>query len=176
MFTRFPDLYSDISIRLPLIIGQKFVTLLFYVIELPLPRIWLGCCLHVIVFLWEECENSGYPVFFSTVWLLLFKHITVANLLWLFGHEWIECVYVNHNVLCCTQSLSHVQLFATPCPVAHQTPVHGILQARILELVAISSSKGSFQPRDQICISCISCIAGEFLTDDPLEKPYKSKQ
>ena len=33
--------------------------------------------------------------------------------------------------------------------------VHGILQARILECVAISSSRGSSQPRDLFCISCI---------------------
>ena len=33
--------------------------------------------------------------------------------------------------------------------------VHGILQARILEQVAISSSRGSSQPRDWTCISCI---------------------
>ena len=33
--------------------------------------------------------------------------------------------------------------------------VHGILQARILEWVAISFSTGSSWPRDQTCISCI---------------------
>ena len=33
--------------------------------------------------------------------------------------------------------------------------VHGIFQARIQELVAISSSRGSSQPRDQTCVSCI---------------------
>ena len=32
--------------------------------------------------------------------------------------------------------------------------VHGILQARILEGVVKLSSRGSFWPRDQICISC----------------------
>ena len=32
--------------------------------------------------------------------------------------------------------------------------VHGILQARILEWVAISSSWGSSRTRDQICVSC----------------------
>ena len=37
--------------------------------------------------------------------------------------------------------------------------VHGILQAKILEWVAIPFSRGSSQPRDQIQISC---IAGEF--------------
>ena len=40
--------------------------------------------------------------------------------------------------------------------------VHGILQARILEWVAISPSRGSSRPRDQ---TRVSCIAGEFFTD-----------
>jgi len=34
--------------------------------------------------------------------------------------------------------------------------VHGILQARILEWVAVPFSKGSSQPRDQIQVSCIA--------------------
>ena len=34
--------------------------------------------------------------------------------------------------------------------------VHGIFQARILEWVFISFSRGPFQPRDQTHISCIS--------------------
>ena len=42
--------------------------------------------------------------------------------------------------------------------------VHEILEARILKWVAISFSRGSSQPRDQTCVSCISCIAGGFLT------------
>ena len=36
--------------------------------------------------------------------------------------------------------------------------VHGILQARILEWVAMPSSRGSSQPTDQTGIFCISCI------------------
>ena len=36
--------------------------------------------------------------------------------------------------------------------------VHGVLQARILEWVAISFSRGSSRPRDQTPISCISYI------------------
>ena len=39
--------------------------------------------------------------------------------------------------------------------------VHWILQARILEWVAISSSRGSSQPKDQ---THVSCIAGGFFT------------
>ena len=38
--------------------------------------------------------------------------------------------------------------------------VHGILQARILEWVAMSSCKGSSWPRDRTHISYISCIGG----------------
>ena len=34
--------------------------------------------------------------------------------------------------------------------------VHGILQARILEWVAITFSRGSSRPRDQIQVSCLS--------------------
>ena len=36
--------------------------------------------------------------------------------------------------------------------------VYGIFQARMLELVAISFSKGSSWTRDWTCVSCVSCI------------------
>ena len=37
--------------------------------------------------------------------------------------------------------------------------VHGILQARILEWIATSSSRGSSRPRDQTLVSWVACIA-----------------
>ena len=43
--------------------------------------------------------------------------------------------------------------------------VHGILQARILEWVTISSYRGSSRPRDR---TQVSCIAGRFFTAEPL--------
>ena len=46
--------------------------------------------------------------------------------------------------------------------------VHGILQARTLEWVVITSSRGSSQPRDW---TCVSCIAGRFFTAELLGKP-----
>ena len=46
-----------------------------------------------------------------------------------------------------TQSLDCVRLFATPYCSPSGSCVHGISQARILEWVAISSSRGSSQPR-----------------------------
>ena len=45
---------------------------------------------------------------------------------------------------------------------------HGILQARILEWVAIPFSRGSSQPRDQ---TQVSCIVGGFFTLEPSGKP-----
>ena len=66
------------------------------------------------------------------------------------------------SLLCCAESLSRVWLFVTPWTVAHQPPLSmGILQARILEWVAISSSRGSSQPRDW---TQVSHIAGGFFT------------
>ena len=41
--------------------------------------------------------------------------------------------------------------------------VHGILQARILEWVAISFSRGSSRPRDWTCVSCLSCTGKQIL-------------
>ena len=71
--------------------------------------------------------------------------------------EGIICIYINS-----VQSLSYVQLFTTPWTVDLQAPLSlGILQARILEGVAMPSSRGSSQPKDQ---TQVSCIVGEFFT------------
>ena len=60
---------------------------------------------------------------------------------------------------------SCVQLFATLWTIACQDPsVYGILQARILEWVAISFSKESSHTRERTCVSCVSFFAGPFFT------------
>ena len=41
--------------------------------------------------------------------------------------------------------------------------VHGILQAQILEWVAMPSSRGSFQPRYLTQVSYVSCIGKQIL-------------
>ena len=48
--------------------------------------------------------------------------------------------------------------------------VHGISQARILEWVALSFSRGSSQPRDRIHVSCIT---GRFFTSESPVDPLK---
>ena len=66
-------------------------------------------------------------------------------------------------LLLCVQLLSHVWLF---CDLVDCSPppysVHGISQARILDWVAVSSSRRSLQPRDRMYVFCTSCIAGGF--------------
>ena len=59
-----------------------------------------------------------------------------------------------------TWLLIPVPCFETSLTVACQASLFmGILQARLLEWVAMPSSRGSFQPRDQ---TQASCIAGGF--------------
>ena len=61
------------------------------------------------------------------------------------------CVYV----CVCAQSL---------WTVAHQAPLStGFPPARILQCVAISSSRGSSRPRDPTCVSWISCAGRHIL-------------
>ena len=61
---------------------------------------------------------------------------------------------------------NHVQVFVTLWTVAYQAPQSmGILQARILEWVAISFSRGSSQPRDR---TRVSHVAGRLFTQTDL--------
>ena len=67
-----------------------------------------------------------------------------------------------HYLLCCLSPLRSVQLFANP--VDHSPPgssVHGSSPGRILEWVAMPSSRGSSQPRDW---TQVSRLAGGFFT------------
>ena len=88
---------------------------------------------------WPECpqQESGGP-----------------NACWSPGTQW-ECrlhfTAQSCLTLCNTMDCSPPDCF-----------VHGILQARILEWVAMPSTKGSSQPRDQ---TQVSCIASRFFTD-----------
>ena len=50
--------------------------------------------------------------------------------------------------------------------------VHGILQARILEWVSISYTRGSSRPRDWTLITCVPCIADRFFS--PGDFPSRS--
>ena len=80
--------------------------------------------------------------------------------------HWKECLleqWIMKKLCLCAQSL---QLSPTPCTRMSCSPpgssVRVILQARILERVAVPSSRGSSPPRNLTHISCVSCTAGKF--------------
>ena len=68
-----------------------------------------------------------------------------------------DCI-INRYCVCV---LSHFNCVLTLCdPVDYSTPgssIHGILQAGILELIAMPSSRGSSWLRNQTCVSYVSC-------------------
>ena len=68
---------------------------------------------------------------------------------------------------------SVVWLFETPCTETLQAPLSMGFQARILEWVAMPSSRGPSQPRDGTCISCVSCTTGGFFPAEPPGMPWR---
>ena len=86
-------------------------------------------------------------------------------------YVWLSAfaIYLNCSQHCWwamvrAESLSPVRLSATPSSIAHQASLSwGILQAGILERVAISSSRGSSWPKGQTHASWVSCIGRQTL-------------
>ena len=113
---------------------------------------------------------SSNVVDISLICLLPFPQLLVTDPIFL----WRNCLSLFHmaflglqsRILCSsghgdgglvTKSCSTL---ATPWTVGPPgSSVHGIFQARILEWIAISFSRGSSQPRNQ---TQVSCIAGRF--------------
>ena len=88
-------------------------------------------------------------------------------LLLLLEDSWFVCVCVCVCVGTCACTLGHSVMsdyFATSYTIAPPCfSVHGISQARILEWVAISLSRGSSWPRDWTHISCVSCSGRQII-------------
>ena len=86
------------------------------------------------------------------------EHVLVGT----FTCQFLNYLFLFERCVCMCESISRVLLFATPWTVARQAPLSmGILQARILEWVAMPFSRGSSQPRDQ---TQVSCTAGGLFT------------
>ena len=71
--------------------------------------------------------------------------------------------------------LSRVRLYGPFVCSPPGSPVHGILQARILEWVAISFSRGSCQPRLKPVSPAFPALQADSFTAEPFEKPWTSK-
>ena len=69
-----------------------------------------------------------------------------------------------HCPVCVCSVVKFCPILCDPMDYSPQvSSVHGTLQARIMEWVAIASFRESSQPRDQICISSVSCIGRQIL-------------
>ena len=98
--------------------------------------------------------------------------LTIAFLQWMFFRERIiscncpDSSFIQHLFLSC------VRFFVTEWTVAYQTPLSmGILQARILEWIAMPFSRASSQPRDW---TQVSCIEADSLPSEPPGKPMNT--
>ena len=93
-------------------------------------------------------EDFGFVVLFATTWRRIFKK------------DWEPSCF--RVCVCVCVSCSVVATLCDPMDCSLPGSLsHGILQARILEWIAISFSRGSSQAKDQ---TQISCIAGRFFT------------
>ena len=105
----------------------------------------------------SSSPNILHDIFLISLWLanerLLLNIILNARTS---GHLCNGCI----SFLTCCLSLINAQSCLTLCDLMDCSPpgssVYGILQARILEWVAISFSRGSSQPRDWTQVSCIA--------------------
>ena len=105
---------------------------------------------------WEELEPADFAGFLLPTHLV---HV-ICSYLWWQLPSWNRtfiCVLWDSGVRVCVCSVTHSCL--TLCsPMVCSPPgssVHGILQARILEWVAMPFSRGSSWPRGQAHTSCI---------------------
>ena len=105
--------------------------------------------------LWQRIHKTLYEVILTQTWLLKFS-----------GYEVLLDIKWKSKSGAKRKKESEVaQSCPTLCdPVDCSLPgssIHGILQERILEWVAISFSRGSSRPRDW---TQVSCIAGRCFT------------
>ena len=96
-------------------------------------------------------------------WVETQSRVFIAFSVWKKQWSWLSS-WVGLG-LCCSLLLSRVRLFVTPRAVACQAPLFmGILQARVLEWVAMTFSRDSFQPTDW---TQVSDIVGRLPSEPP---------
>ena len=127
-------------------------------------QVWPACRKQLIMILClESTHPHGRPAhILSLSWA---THVTLRDPGLCFSN------FVTQYVLVCVcvfvQACSFGQSCLTLCDPMDcnllGSSVHGILQAEILEWVAMIFSGASSRPRDQTSISCVSCISSRIL-------------
>ena len=118
-----------------------------------------------------KCWNSD-PKFWDSLWkpldnLQCFAIWTFYSLKVLIHRSALSLTMLPKMGLFCACVFLVTQSCPALCDSMDYSPsgssVHGIFQARILEWIAFSFSRGCSQPRDWIRVSCISCISRRIL-------------
>ena len=100
------------------------------------------------------CGGQGnYAKDFTSIHHLVFKTRALKSL-----KSFKTRVFKTRQVCMCV----HARSLPTLCDP--MDCIHGVFLAKILEWIAISSSRGPSSSRDQTRVSCVSCIAGRFFT------------
>ena len=107
---------------------------------------------------------TWFPIVSIMVWMVtLQKYMSPSTCECELISHFLKCVW-KKNTFCRWNLAKDFEMRSTwvTCDsmvcILPGSSVHGISQARILEWVAISFSKGSSWSRDQTCIFCVSCI------------------
>ena len=108
---------------------------------------------------WSQSERAPIEIKDASFFLRLHRNPWLTHCVFVLTPQGFISIFLR-----CVCVLS-LQSCPTLCDLMDCSPpgssVHGILQARIVEWVAMPSSRGSSGPRDQ---TCVSCIAGGFFT------------
>ena len=146
----FPTLYNLRMFTFPSFFCRLCLALIFFHLEFPechslllFSRKILGGGSSMRDNFIVKKDFTGLPFGFQGV-----KFLTVQDFALFWSPASMSSESERHSVLC------------NSLPPMDYT-VHGVLQARILEWVAIPFSRGSFQPRDQ---TQVSHVAGKFFT------------
>ena len=123
----------------------------------------------------HDWATNTHPVLFLTVFFFPVREFLCIHSVYHIQYyalstqsDILEVLNKRMKSLCMLSCFSHVWLFGTLWTAACQALLSmGILQARILEWVAMPSSRRFSWPRNWTCISCGSCLAGGFFTPKP---------
>ena len=89
-------------------------------------------------------------------WTFLMQHVWIVNKRMYLLNKNLKYFRAIRDFILVAWLLNHVRLFCDSMDCSPPgSAVNGISQARTLERAAISSSRGSSRPRDQIHVSCI---------------------
>ena len=90
------------------------------------------------------------------LFLIIEKTLSTFHVEYSFSCEFVTCVHAKWLQFCLT--LCNFMNYSPP-----GSSIHGIFQSRIVEWVAMPSSRRSSQCRDGTCIPYISCIGSQVL-------------